>query len=515
VPSFVLAQNSGEPKAEVFGGYSWYRSGGTVYTVKVPDFTDGWAGQLIVNTGSWTAIVMDVNGHYNSFGNAHDFAIGPRFQMTLGHFRPFVEAMAGVQHLSPKSYPSQNDPTYIFGAGLDVKLTSRISVRPIQFSYVSTTYSTVGSQKSNYFSGTRVQAGLVYSLWVPSEGGTVAAVCSAEPEALDSGAAVKIGVKTTGFLPKRKLSYSYEATGGKIGPSATIGAMGTTFVDTTGVEPGSYTVSAKVVDNGRGKHRQTANCATKFSVNVKHPPVLSASANAAKVKPGDSVTITTSGKSEDNRPLSYGCTASGGQLSGNGPTYTLDTSGVATGKITVSCTATDDRNLSASSSTSVEVEAAAAPVAASEPPQAAKFGAVEFKHDLRRPTRVDNEAKGELDRYADALAAAPDANGVVVGYGTGKEKGADIAAQRAVNIKDYLNKGKGVDPARIQPRTGGGDEQEAELWIVPAGGRFAAEGTTVVDEGKVKAVPRVALKARRKGHRRGHKRTQGKKLMMM
>jgi hypothetical protein len=443
----MWAQKSGEPRAEVFGGYSRYSSGGTVYTVKVPDFTDGWAGQLIINTGSWTAIVMDVNGHYNSFGNAHDFAIGPRFQMTLGHFRPFAEAMAGVQHISPKSFPSQNDPTYVFGAGLDVKVTSRISVRPIQFSYVSTTYSTVGSQKSNYFSGTRVQAGLVYSLWVPSEEGTVVAVCSAEPEAADSGAAVKIGVKTAGFLPKRKLSYSYEATGGKIGPSATIGATGTTFVDTTGVEPGSYTVSAKVVDNGKGKHRQTASCGAQFSVNVKPPPVLAASANAT-TKPGDSAPV--------------------------------------------------------------EVKASA-PVPVSEPPQPAKFGAVEFKHDLRRPTRVDNEVKGELDRYADALAAAPDANGVVVGYGEGKEKGSDIAAQRAVNIKDYLNKGKGVDPARIQPRIGGSGDQKTDLWVVPAGARFAAEGTTVVDESKVKAVPRVALRAHRKGHRHGHRRADGKR----
>jgi hypothetical protein len=66
-----------------------------------------------------------------------------------------------------------------------------------------------------------------------------------------------------------------------------------------------------------------------------------------------------------------------------------------------------------------------------------------------------------------------------------------------VNSKDYLAKDKGVDAARIEPRTGIGEDQKAELWIVPAGARFAAEGTTVVDESKVKAVPRIALKAKR------------------
>jgi hypothetical protein len=113
---------------------------------------------------------------------------------------------------------------------------------------------------------------------------------------------------------------------------------------------------------------------------------------------------------------------------------------------------------------------------------------------------VDNEAKGELDRYADALAAAPDAKGVVVGYATGREntpkkgsrKSPDFAAQRAVNTKAYLTTEKGIDAARIEPRTGTGDDQKTELWIVPSGATFTGEGTTVVNESKVKAVSRTA-----------------------
>jgi hypothetical protein len=91
---------------------------------------------------------------------------------------------------------------------------------------------------------------------------------------------------------------------------------------------------------------------------------------------------------------------------------------------------------------------------------------------------------------------------VVVGYETAAEAkknqvAPSVAALRAVNSKDYLAKDKGVDAARIEPRISSSEEQKAELWIVPAGARFAAEGTTVVDESKVKAVPRAALKAKR------------------
>ena len=107
------------------------------------------------------------------------------------------------------------------------------------------------------------------------------------------------------------------------------------------------------------------------------------------------------------------------------------------------------------------------------------------------------------DRYADALAAAPDAKGVVVGYAAAKEDeagkgGKNFAAQRAVNTKDYLTKEKGIDPARIEARTGSGDPK-VELWIVPAGAVFPPANTTAVDEAMVKPVPRVAPK-RKKAH---------------
>lgn len=131
------------------------------------------------------------------------------------------------------------------------------------------------------------------------------------------------------------------------------------------------------------------------------------------------------------------------------------------------------------------------------------FGIIQFDRDARRPARVDNEAKGELDRYAYALAATPDATGVLVGYSGARASRQRIrmARRRAVNTKQYLAQDEGIDPQRIQPRTASGPSKKTELWIVPAAATFAAEGTKVVNE---KAFAPPTLKAG-DAHKKAHK----------
>ena len=472
--SLLFAQDAA-PKVEVFGGYSWYHAGGTVDGSTVPDFNKGWVGQFTYNLNHWAGLAVDAAGHYNDFGNAYTVTFGPQFRLRREHFTPFGEALLGVQIFDPKNFPSQTAASFIVGGGVDYPVTPRFTIRPFQVDYVNSYYDKLSPQgQTNTFNGVRLQAGVLFNFGLPVQEGAVSAACTAEPQAVDAGVPVKVTLTPTGFLPKRTLSYAYASNGGKIAGSGT-----TASVDTTGATPGSYTVTAKVTDNGRGKHQQTASCTAGFTINQPHPPVLSVSAYPTSLKPGDSSTITATGSSPDNRPLSYNCTTTAGRLTGNGPTYTLDTTGVSEGSIAVNCTVSDDRNLTTSASTSVTVSAPLPPPA----PAAKDFGSIEFKRDVKRPTRVDNEAKGELDRYADALAADPDSKGVVVGYATTGEaapkkgKSPDFAALRAVNTKDYVAKEKGIDPARIEARTGSGDDQKAELWIVPAGANFQAEGT--------------------------------------
>lgn len=53
-------------------------------------------------------------------------------------------------------------------------------------------------------------------------------------------------------------------------------------------------------------------------------------------------------------------------------------------------------------------------------------------------------------------------------------------------------KEKGIDPARLEVRTGSGGAQTADIWIVPAGATFNAEGSQTFDESMGMAQPRTA-----------------------
>jgi sensor histidine kinase regulating citrate/malate metabolism len=111
---------------------------------------------------------------------------------------------------------------------------------------------------------------------------------------------------------------------------------------------------------------------------------------------------------------------------------------------------------------------------------------------------VDNEAKACLDEVALDLQRQSDAKAVVVGDSTAAEKTPkkgrksakveDLAAERAVNTKDYLVTEKGIDASRVSVAIGTTDGQKVENYLVPSGATFAVDvpGTTAVDESVVK-----------------------------
>jgi hypothetical protein len=119
---------------------------------------------------------------------------------------------------------------------------------------------------------------------------------------------------------------------------------------------------------------------------------------------------------------------------------------------------------------------------------------------------VDNEAKACLDDIALTLQSKSDATLAVVGSSTAAEKtppkhlrkgttAPDIAAQRAVDTKDYLVTEKGIDASRVTVYEGTGDGQKVEDYLVPSGATFSVDGATPVSA-DVKAQPRKALPER-------------------
>jgi hypothetical protein len=157
----------------------------------------------------------------------------------------------------------------------------------------------------------------------------------------------------------------------------------------------------------------------------------------------------------------------------------------------------DDKGHSASATTTVDVQAP-------PPPPAPKSQTLcSFQFDKHRPARVNNEAKACLDEVALNAQQKPDATVVVVGnaaplpehhgHHNRHAMTADkLAAQRAVDAKDYLVTDKGIDASRIQVRTGTSGQDEVEDYLVPSGANFDNDvtGTTAVDESTVKPQPR-------------------------
>ncbi|HEY0784570.1 MAG TPA: hypothetical protein VGD62_01790, partial [Acidobacteriaceae bacterium] len=280
------------------------------------------------------------------------------------------------------------------------------------------------------------------------------------------------------------------------------GDNSTGTVDTTTLAPGQYTVTGHVSEGA--KPGQFADCTANFTVKPFEPPTISCSANPASVNPGDSSTITAMGVSPQNRPLTYSYSASSGNISGTSNTATLATAGAPAGSITVTCNVADDKGQTASATTTVTVAAPPAPA-----PKTSTLCSITFDRDKKRPARVDNEAKACLDDVTLNAQRTADASLVVVGNAAptaepatrGKHKKAAVAmtpeklaAQRAVNTKDYLVKEKGIDASRISVRTGTKGANEVDNYLVPAGATFDTDmpGTTAVDESGMKAQPRTA-----------------------
>jgi hypothetical protein len=292
-------------------------------------------------------------------------------------------------------------------------------------------------------------------------------------------------VAASNFNPKHTLTYTWASNGGKIEGKDTGAA-----IDTNGVNAGSYTVTATVTDP-KAKKNNTASCTANFTVKPLNPPQVSCSASPAAVDAGTPSTITCACTSPDNATVTVGgWTSSAGSIAGSGNSATLTTTGASAGPITVNATCTDSRGLTASTTSTVTVNNPPPPPP--PPPQASKVNECEYPN-LKKPWRVDNTCKAELDDVALKLQQDPDAKLVVVGNAGPKEKRKNLAAERALNVKAYISGGEAkqnIDPSRIETRTGNAGTATSEQWIVPAGATFPeADSTTPVDETKVKAVP--------------------------
>lgn len=488
--SAALAQEN-TPKVDIFTGYSWYSPGTTISGIKLNSNDKGGVGSFAYNFSKYFAGEVSGSGHTDSNNTSYFIGAGPRLTLRNPQFQPFIHALVGGQRLNFNPLNENNWGVAIkAGGGFDMPLWKHVGIRLIEADYVWSHQNFFPNGTVNP-TGAELSGGLMWYLGGAPPLPPLAASCSVQPTAVLAGEPVTANVNVTNIPPKHTVTYDWKTTGGKLAPKDSAAT-----IDTTGLAPGQYTVTATATDPKAKKNSVPATCNAQFTINEppKHPPTISCSANPATVKSGEPATITSTSENPDNRPLTYSYTATAGRVSGTGTTATLDTAGAPAGPITVSCNVSDDRGLTANSSTTVNVEVPP------PPPQASKIGECDFPN-TKKPWRVDNTCKAVLDDVALQLQRDPNATLVIVGQQAPEEKKPTLSAERAVNSKAYLSSGEAkqaIDASRMQTRTGNEGTTKVDFYIVPQGATFTGEGTQPVDESQIKAQGRAPAPAPKK-----------------
>jgi hypothetical protein len=408
---------------------------------------------------------------------------GPVFRLPLGPFVPFMHALGGGARMNgPVNQPLAWGYGVTLGGGLDYvlpvfhdHLAVRLFQTDFQYSHVNN-----GNLSANGLSGGlgelyafKVTGGVVVRFGEEKAKPPVELGCSVMPTSVFPGDPVHISGSTVSTNPKLKQVYTWTASGGKItGEGLNPG------LDTTGMAPGEYTVKGHLSEGP--KPRQQADCDAPFTVRGYDPPTIACSATPAVAFSGTDISISTTGGSPQNRPLTYSYSATEGEITSHGPTAKLATAGLSPATITITCNVVDDLGQSATSTTQLTLNAIPTPVK----PQTQQLCSLSFERDKAHPVRVDNEAKGCLDDIALTLNQKTDAKLIIVGDFEAPEK-ENAGAARALDTRQYLTKEKGIDSSRIELRVGDTPGKTVTTTLVPAGAVFDASGTHTFSESTV------------------------------
>jgi outer membrane protein OmpA-like peptidoglycan-associated protein len=420
--TLAAAQDQPTPKWELYGGYSYLYPNSTVHGVvlgaapgalpvssQLESNPRGAGASITYDFSNWFGLTLDTSTHWGSgeatFARRIDDAafsnlsFGPKVTFRHEHFSPFVEVLVGDHRLMPDAFHDIDKLGVMLGGGIDINLSRHVALRLIRADYVMSSYryGPPGTPSTDV-RGVRLQAGLNFMFGGEAPRVPPTAACSVQPIEVFAGEPVTATASGSNFSPKRTVKYGWNGSGVKV-----TGSDASTQIDTTGLQPGSYGVTANLNDGGKNGF---ASCSSRFTVKEPHPPVVSCSANPESVRTGGTSTITSNASSPDGRRLAYSYTANAGEISGNGDTATLNTRGVKPSHITVTCNASDDRNppLTASSTTIVNVEPPPPPPAPA--PEIKQLEARLALHSIyfqtARPT-AENPGGGLLDSQADIL----------------------------------------------------------------------------------------------------------------
>jgi len=335
----------------------------------------GATGSFAYNATKWLGLVGEVGSYHfdrqvflldpttntqvpaTISGNMQTYLFGPRLNWRhFDHFVPFGEVLFGAAHGTQQitGDKSQSSFAMAVGGGVDVVLTKYLAWRFFQADYLLTNFSgpllSPDARQNNFRIGTGMVIRWAYPPAPPKPNHPPVAACSADPTSVYEGSTNPVAIHVNATDPDNDpLTYTYTATGGTVdgtGPDVRW--------NPSGLALGTYTITAKVDDG----HGGTASCSVDVTVAKRpnRPPVISCAPERNPINAGEHVNIVSTASDPDGDPLTYSYAATGGQISGTGPTAVFDSTGLTPGSYTVTCTADDGRGGRTSADTTVNVQ---------------------------------------------------------------------------------------------------------------------------------------------------------------
>ncbi len=505
-PVALSAQASGKPdsgpnpsKWDIFAGYSYLAPKGNV-TTPLPNGSSVTAGYKAINVGGLFSGAYFFNNHvgaqveygFHEWGvqNPNGSNIGTRgnndgFQTIAGgligrfqsdNITPFIHALVGGAMVNgPYFQQNKWGPQLTVGGGMDYELpffNHRFAFRLFQADYQYTHANfgpTFPGGRANINSA-RLSTGLVIHAGSQVPPPPVTLACSASPTSVFPGEPVTVTANAGSLDPKLNAIYAWSGSGAS-------GNGTSTTIQTSALEPGNYTVKGDVKEGKAGKEGlkpgQAADCSAGYTVKAFEPPTISCSVNPTTIKPGDSASVTSTGMSPQNRPLTYTYSAASGTVSGSGNTATYSSAGAPSGSVPITCAVADDKGHQASAQTSLTIEAPPPPPPTVTPQQLQlesrlALHSVFFPTDLPRATNPSGglvqSQEGTLTTLASDfkqyLQYKPDAKLTLIGHADARgsaEYNKALSERRVAKTKQFLVE-QGIPESDIQTQALGKDE---------------------------------------------------------
>jgi opacity protein-like surface antigen len=168
----VMAMAQDAPAVEVFGGYSLIlmdtaTASGNNLDQDVDLSLHGWDTSVAFNGNKWLGFLADFGGHYGTLDTSSNYSdgskswadislysvmFGPKITLHRGAVSPYVQALFGYARIKSSELGetvTENDFAMAFGGGIDVNLSSRIAIRPVQLDYFTTKAGMTGDFADN------------------------------------------------------------------------------------------------------------------------------------------------------------------------------------------------------------------------------------------------------------------------------------------------------------------------------------------------------------------------------